>query len=630
LADLTAILHAAQVGETSDWEFKSAAGGLPGSLWETYSAMANTEGGTIVLGVREKDGRTTLDGITPEQAERYVRDIWSTLNNRTKVSRNLLGNDDVVRVPIEGAELVTIRVPRAARNERPVFLNGQPLTNSYRRNHEGDFRCPEDVVRRMFADAEPVSADHRILVGFGLSDLDPVSLAQYRQLFRATKADHPWLACEDQELLEKLGGWRFDRESGRSGLTLAGLLMFGKTEAIRDPSAAPAFFPDYRERLDPNTRWTHRIYPDGTWEANLFQFYQRAWPRLIADVPVPFHLEAGQRRDDTPVHDALREAFVNSLIHADHSAPGGVVVERFPDRFILENPGTLLVSEAQFWRGGVSECRNKSLQQMFIMLGRGERAGSGVDKIVDAWKRQHWRTPQLEAQTNPDRVRLTLLMVSLIPEATLTELRTRLGHRFNGLGAAALQALATAQLEGSVSNQRLQQLVAEHPTDITYLLTKLCDRKLLVSDGRRRWTRYQLPWRVSSRVQTEAPQNISDSSGKADSSSGKAPDSSGKADSSSGKIDDPVLWAHLEQIAAPVAGTARAKKVVVRQTILDLCNQRFIGLADLADLLGRSPVSLRNEYLSPMVKEGILVHRFPAEPNHPQQAYQTTRSPATA
>ncbi len=54
---------------------------------------------------------------------------------------------------------------------------------------------------------------------------------------------------------------------------------------------------------------------------------------------------------------------------------------RFHDRFEFSNPGSLLISFDQILRGGISECRNKSLQQMFTFIGAAERAGSGIDKI---------------------------------------------------------------------------------------------------------------------------------------------------------------------------------------------------------------------------------------------------------
>ena len=352
---LDRILEAARVGEDADWEFKSAKGGFPGSFWETYSAFANTEGGTVVLGAREDDRVVRLDGLTSAQIGAYKKILWDGLNNRGKVSGNLLAAGDVQVVALEGASLLSIRVPRAARGFRPVYIGPVPFGNTYRRRHEGDYRCADDEVRRMLADADPMPADQRILTGFTLEDLDADSLAQYRQRFRASKSEHAWLSLGDKELLERLGGWRHDRATGADGLTLAGLLMFGKDGAIRDPEAAPTYFVDYREKLDPTTRWSDRVYPDGTWEANLFQFYKRVWPKLSAGLPTPFQLEGDMRRDETPAHVALREAVVNALIHADYSAPGGVVLERYPDRFVFENPGTMLVSFEQFRRGGVSE-----------------------------------------------------------------------------------------------------------------------------------------------------------------------------------------------------------------------------------------------------------------------------------
>ena len=82
--------------ESDDLEFKSAAGGFPGSFWDTYSAFANTDGGTIVLGVQEKKGRFFLDNLSEEQIEKYRKDFWNNVNNTSTISRNLMQKEDVV------------------------------------------------------------------------------------------------------------------------------------------------------------------------------------------------------------------------------------------------------------------------------------------------------------------------------------------------------------------------------------------------------------------------------------------------------------------------------------------------------------------------------------------------------
>src|SRR5690606_34976494 len=231
------------------------------------------------------------------------------------------------------------------------------------------------------------------------------SLRKYRQLFSANNSSHPWLVLDDIELLKKLGGYRLDRATKTEGFTLAGLVMFGKESSITDKECVPNFFPDFREILsdDENIRWTDRIYPDGTWEANLFEFYMKVWPVISSKLPKPFQIEKGRRKDETPTHIALREAFVNSLVHTDYSAQGNIIIEMRKDRYTFSNPGTLLVSKYQYYSGGISECRNPNLQKMFMMMGSAEKAGSGVNQIMSGWEYAHWRRPYIETFTQPDR-----------------------------------------------------------------------------------------------------------------------------------------------------------------------------------------------------------------------------------
>ncbi|HUX38081.1 MAG TPA: RNA-binding domain-containing protein [Rectinemataceae bacterium] len=613
--------RALNLGETVDWEFKSAKGGLPGSFWETYSALANTQGGTVVLGVKElPEGRFEVDGLDRKTVARYRKAIFDNANNRKHASLNLLVDADLHEVEVHGGNVLVIRVPRATRSQRPVYLGADPLTGSFKRNNDGDYRCTAEEVRRMFADADIEHfVDSRILARFGLTDLDPTTIKQYRQRMATAKGDHPWLILDDVDFLTKLGAWRKTRTEGEEGLTIAGLLMFGGDEALRDPEGLGQYYVDYREYLDPTLRWSDRIIPDGTWAPNLFQFYQRVWPKLAAGLPTPFRIEGGTRRDDSPAHEALREAFVNALIHGDFTAPGGVVVERRADGFSFENPGSLLISVEQYRRGGVSECRNKSLQTMFQLIGGGDRAGSGVDKIHGGWKSRQWRAPRLELFTQPDRVRLSLPMVSLIPDEVLAELGRLFGKQLGEINASSLQILATALMENFVTNARMQDLLDEHPVDITHLMQALCQKGLLISDNRRRWTSYRLGGLSEAGMDARdavAPRANSLHRG----GSFLHKDRSFLHSEGSSLHTE---WIRLNSIAKPIRATDRAKPEKVREVILELCRGQFITADELAILMSRNADHLRNRFLGPMVAEQLLQLRYPAVPQHPEQAYRS-------
>ena len=75
-------------GEVVHTECKDASGGLPDALWESYSSFANTDGGVILLGVKEVDRKFSIAGVP--KAATLIKRFWDGVNNREKVSVNIL------------------------------------------------------------------------------------------------------------------------------------------------------------------------------------------------------------------------------------------------------------------------------------------------------------------------------------------------------------------------------------------------------------------------------------------------------------------------------------------------------------------------------------------------------------
>jgi len=120
--------------EDTDFEVKAAQGRdgdgeLPRSVWESYSAMANTEGGVILLGAGEDESRDlTLLGL--HQPAKVLKAFWDQINDRHVVSANVLQSDDAQVIEHDGKQLLCIQVPRATRQQRPVYIGPNPLTGT--------------------------------------------------------------------------------------------------------------------------------------------------------------------------------------------------------------------------------------------------------------------------------------------------------------------------------------------------------------------------------------------------------------------------------------------------------------------------------------------------------------------
>ncbi len=399
--------HLEQYRENNRIEAKKAAGGLPQSIWETYSAFANTLGGIILLGVEEHPDKS-LHAIHLPDPEKLVKDFWDTVNNPNKASVNILSSKDVTIEAVGEDRIVVINVPRADRSYKPVFVDGNPL-NSYRRNGEGDYKCTSDELHAMYRDASVKTQDMLVLQEMRLDVIHAESLRAYRQRMRLSRPGHVWDTLDDEQFLIKLGAAAIG-ENGSVHPTAAGLLMFGnESDIVRE---YPRYFLDYREEYDDVHRWTDRVISSsGDWSGNVFDFYFRVYNKLQLDLKVPFEMNGIYRVDDTPVHGALREALANCLVNADYYGRQGLVIIKKKDVITMTNPGDFRIGLSAARSGGVSDPRNGTMMKMFNLIDIGERAGSGIPNIFSVWKQQGWSDPTILISSEPDRSTLILPLI---------------------------------------------------------------------------------------------------------------------------------------------------------------------------------------------------------------------------
>ena len=640
--------------EADDLEFKLAAGrdgrgALPDSVWATYSAMANTAGGRILLGVKERpDGRIEVMGVP--DVDKVIKEFWCQINNPQKVSANLLSSKQVTRFEADGKTLIGIKVPRASRKERPIYVGSNPLTGTYRRQNDGDFRCPTEVVQQMMAEKVSDTLDAGIWNHYSMEDIDADTLTAYRQMFANLRPVHPFNEMRDVEFLRNLGGWREDRESGEKGLTTAGLLMFGKLRSIWD--VFPNYNVDYREygrQLTEGQRWDDRVTTDFTWPGNLFSFCRIVLPRLYQSLKVPFRLDQeGVRVDESPVHIALREALVNALIHADYGEGGAILVVKRPDLFGFRNPGTLRIRKEDAVRGGTmnSDCRNRNLQKMFQMIGYADQAGSGFPKIYSGWASQDWKKPEFREDFNLSQTYLALRMTSLLPEDAVAAATAAYGSRFLALPQLERLAVVTAFAEEEVNHSRLAELCTNHPADISNALRGLVQNGFLESSGHGRGTVYRPyegqpedPMLGEGKRDQASPEKGPSSPEKGPSSPEKGPSSPEKGPSSPEKGPSLPEKGPSSPEKGPSSGQTEfyAGNEVVhwrlnkgRRDCLALLVEGPQSAADLRARLDRSNATkFRNHILIPLLKVGLIEPTMTPR-NHPKQQYRITESGKTA
>ncbi|HGY5618457.1 TPA: ATP-binding protein [Citrobacter freundii] len=384
-------------------------------------------------------------------------------------------------------------------------------------------------------------------------------------------------------------------------------------------------------------------------------------------------MKRGQRKTDTPVHIALREALVNTLVHADFTDRVSILIVKRPDMFGFRNPGLMRLPLEDVIAGGVSDCRNRLLHQMFLLIGLGERAGSGMPKIFSGWRTTNWRMPRLRENPFPAQTILELPTASLIPQHVLDDLHQRFGETFDQLDDFEQVIVATAAIEGWVNHERACQLTTRHSREVTLTLPRLESKGFLVAGGEQKSKYYTLPGvsvmtpdevfslgAVVSSTHNEgnstyneqrsthnegsstyselrSTHNEGNSTYNEKRSTHNAGDDQPASRDEYGRllnrfIDRPYID-DVENLtdafrdslfslaAVPRERLRLGDKALMKSVILNVCQGQYISVAALGQILSRNPNALRQQYLKPLVEQGERKLAFPQYKNDPKQGY---------
>ena len=646
-----------KIQEKANLECKAAANSLPKDFWKSFSAFSNTQGGFILLGITEKkDGEFCITGVS--DARKIVDDLYSQARGGQKVSCHYLNDDCVLYENDIFAEksVIAIYVQKAENNSIPVYLNGD-ITNAYVRLNTGDHKLSPAELKNFLSSYTKINQDNKVIPNTSISEIHLPTLDKYRQYIKNYNSTSPLLARDDLSLLKKINGYQIDLKTGKSGLTYAGLLMFGKLDIIR--SLLPHYLLEYKSK-ETDHRYDDRITCDELEEGNLFEFYLKVAPKL-SDLAKNKHFALDQltRSEDNLITGALREAFINMLTHSDYLNDRVTLkVSQTSNTLNFENPGVMLVSILEAQSGKKSICRNATLHNMFRRIGLCEREGKGIETIFLNYRKELLTTPVLSTDSEKTLLTLTLQDSSVIQANQ--QLHLRLGAQYQNLDNDLYKKilLLTALNGGWIKHPILSEKLEKdyHSRDITLALPALERKRLLLGKGEKKDKFYVLPWvdvgdlkeiygkRHEVTLNTQLSFNVEGLSEEANLEANLEAKNEHKLVYYSFDLDDlgrtikngriiinelddlnPDFLESLKNIVPSDFYRKKKKnRKKLKELVLTLCSDQFVTKKSLAKLLGITESALWL-HLKEFVEQGMLELAFPQQPTHKDQSYRVVK-----
>lgn len=476
-------------GEPERVEAKRASGGLPQAARETLSAFANTDGGTLLLGVDQESGFTVADLDDPVK----LRDGLVQMS-RDDLTPPLQISTEIVEV--EGRLVVVAEVPPSLADQRPVYVTTQGITGSYLRTGDGDRRMSQAEVAMIFASRSQPLYDAEVVDGTGIADLDQDALR--RTIQRVRSSSPRFGRADDTTLLCRLGITAEARDD--SPLTLAGLLTFGQFPQQWFPQLMVSVVV---HPADGNRQV--RFLDNVTVRGSIPEMVDTTLSVLRRHLSVRAVMSDRGRTDEVeyPV-EAVREAVVNALMHRDYSPVTRgtqIQVDLFPDRLVIRSPGGLYggVVVDELGEEGISSSRNGKLASMlsdaYLPSSTelvAENRSSGIPTMLDLARRHGLPRPSF-------RSTVTSFVVTMNRSELLSRtVRTWMAGLDAHLPTPAHEIALAMLRDGYVTNAMLRQWGVDQIA-AGHVVRDLVDQGLAIKEGGRRYAQYVLDPAVAHR-----------------------------------------------------------------------------------------------------------------------------------